>query len=267
MRVHNRSGGTGGIAPPLMIALKPVLVWTGALVCIVVAFRVVAWSVPRPWSGWDWISFVAGGAGLLLPFAAFAGGVGLHQVRERRGVIGVAAGLIVGATTYLVLAFISPLADHAADAGQPDLVESRRFGASTPIGLLRNIRYTEANPPMEYSLSVDHPTRNPPNWLWKLLHLDMALAAVAMLNIFLGCAAAELTHGLSPPARRNARLAIGLVGALAYFAVLDVAGSSERDWANVSGVLAAWGPMAVPIAEALLLATIIRRRMTESQPS
>ena len=254
-----RSAG-GRFANGVMCAVKPAFAWTGGLMCVVVLFHILAVSQPSPWSGWDWISFVVGKAGFVLPFAAFAGGIGLSRLWPRCRKAGVVAGLIVGVTVYTLSAFVLPLADHAAMAGDPELIEPQAFGPDTPFGLLRTIRHVEANPLQEYRLSVHDPALTPPNWLRVRLHLPAVMAAFAFVNILLGLLAADLTSGFRRPARRNARFAIGLAGGAAFWATLYLACHPTRDWVNVSGVVAAWLPLAEPLTQAFLLAVLVRHR-------
>ena len=65
------------------------------------------------------------------------------------------------------------------------------------------------------------------------------------------------------PHRRNARVAIGVLGGIAFFLCVMIASPIEpfrRDGTLRSGVLSAWAPLALPLTEALLLCYLIRRR-------
>ena len=242
----------------LWVALKPVLQWTGVLVCVVVVFQTLAVAQPRPWSTWHWLSYVSGVAGLIIPFAAFAGGIALARQRRHRIRVTWVAGLLTAITAYALSEFVSPLADFAAYAPNGEVVETHPFGPRTPLGRLRQLSFAEANPPREYTLG--DPARTPPNRVRLLLHLPLAMGAFALLNTLLGLLTADLTRALPPPARRNARFAVGLAGGLAYFVALYFACHPDRDWLNVSGVLAAWLPLAVPLVQAVVLTAVIRHR-------
>ena len=102
-----------------------------------------------------------------------------------------------------------------------------QFGPQTPAGLLRNLRFLEENPPQEYSLSVDAPDQLPPNVLWWVLHRPGALAVFGLVNVLLGVLTAQLTADLRRRSRRNARVAIGVLGAIAFFASMGFASPIE----------------------------------------
>lgn len=238
--------------------LRPALLWTGLLVCMVVVFHTLAVAQPQPWSAWHWLSYVSGVAGLILPFAAFAGGIALVRKRRHRIRRVCVAGLLAAITAYALSEFVSPLADYAAFAPNGEVVETRPFGPRTPLGTLRQLSFVEANPPREYTLG--DPARTPPNRVRLLLHLPLAMGAFALLNTLLGLLTADLTRALPPPARRNTRFAIGLAGGLAYFAAFYFACHPDRDWLNVSGVLAAWLPLVVPLVQAVVFTGVIRHR-------
>ncbi len=239
-------------------ALRPALLWTGVLVCMVVVFHALAVAQPRPWSVWDWLSFVSLQVGLIIPFATFAGGIALAHTRGRRTRLVWMAGLIAAVTAYAMSEFVSPLADYADWARNGEVVETRPFGPRTPLGTLRQLSFVEANPPEEYTLGDS--ARTPPNRVRLLLHMPLALSAFALLNTLLGLLTAGLTSTLPPPSRRNARFAVGLAGGLAYFTAVYFAAHSDRDWLNVSGVLAAWLPLAVPLVQVVVFTGVIRHR-------
>ena len=242
----------------LWVALKPVLQWTGVLVCVVVVFHTLAVAQPRPWSAWHWLSHVSGVAGLIIPFAAFAGGIALTRTQRPRNRLAWVVGLLAAITAYTMSEFVSPLADHAAVAPHGEVVESRPFGPRTPLGTLRQLSFVEANPPEVYTLGDS--ARTPPNRVRLLLHMPLALSAFALLNTLLGLLTAGLTSTLPPPSRRNARLAIGLASGLAYFTAIYFACHPDRDWLNVSGVLAAWLPLVVPLVQVVAFTGVIRHR-------
>jgi hypothetical protein len=241
-------------------ALTAAAVWTVGLVGAIIAFLTVAVSQPQPWSGQMWFAQVTGLIGFILPFAAFAGGVAIRngKVGGRGTATAALAGLVVGLVGYASAEVVSPLADYAALADDPDVAEIRPFGPRTPAGTLRQLSFLEANPPQAYR--VGDPVRTPPNRVLLLFHVPIAFVAFAVLNCVLGHFVSRLTDALRAPSRRNACLATGLAGGLAFFGAAFLAAHPGRDWVAVSGVAAAWLPLAVPLVEALVLATIIRHR-------
>lgn len=250
------AAGMAGMAQ----ALKAATVWTLGLVAAIVVFVTVAVDQPRPWSGWTWLGYVSAMLGLLLPFAAFAGGVAIGGRNAAAGSIGIAAlaGLVIGLAGYASSEVVSPLADYAALADEPDLADMRRFGPSTPAGKLRQLHFVEANPPGQYSLG--DLARTPPNRVRLLLHIPVAFVVFSVLNCMLGLYASRLTAPLRAASRRNGRLAIGLAGGLGFFAAAFLASHPNRDWVAVSGVAAAWLPLTIPLVAAMVLGVMVRYR-------
>lgn len=218
-------------------------------------------------------SFFLTDLSFLLPFVMFAGGV---AIRDRLGYSGRAArfALVLGAAAsvlcYSLDAWALPLVERRSliDRG-PEIAETRQFGTRTPVGLLRNLRFVEANPPDEYSLAVDLPDQHPPDLLLWQFHLPVAVAVFALVNLFLGVLAAEFTFDLRPGRRRNALLAIGVLGAVAFIAVSVLTAIPQHtppmrefptDVDLPSGILAAWSVLALPLAQCVLLAYLVRRR-------
>lgn len=214
-----------------------------------------------------WIWFTADDAAFILPFLLFAAGLALarklgHSRQVVRAVIVV--GISVSAVSYALGAWLAPELDdrYLASLG-PETADIRQFGPRTPAGILRKIRFVEANPPEEYNLRVSTPYRHPPNVLFWELHTPVAMAVFGLLNVFLGVLSSELTVDLTRGRRRNARLAIGVIGGIAFFACYVLASPIEpflRDGTMRSGVAAAWIPLVLPVAEALLLAYLVRAR-------
>ena len=250
------SSGAGDLARALTVATA----WTIGLVGAIIVFLTVAVSQPHPWSGQMWLAQVTVLVGFILPFAAFAGGAAIRERRfGRRGTaIAALAGLVVGLAGYASAEVVSPLADYAALADDADVAEIRPFGPRTPAGTLRQLSFLEANPPQAFR--VGDPVRTPPNRVLLLFHVPIALVVFAVLNSILGHFVSRLTATMRAPSRRNVHLATGLAGGLAFFGAAFLAGHPGRDWATVSGIAAAWLPLAVPLVEALVLATIIRHR-------
>lgn len=224
---------------------------------LLLGFEFVGGAQGRSRSILDWLGIVARDLGFVLPFAAFAAGCRLHGVLGQRGAAdALRAGLVAGVTAYLLVAVAEPLAQHAALVEDGAIASvSRPFGPETPAGILRNIRYVEENPPADgnYSLSVDQTERTPPEWLRVMLHTPIVFAAFAVVNTFIGLWSGQLTSGLPPPVRRNARLGAAWLGGVAFWALLAWSTFYARDWTATSGTLATWSPLALPLAEAVAL--------------
>ncbi len=133
----------------------------------------------------------------------------------------------------------------------------------TPPEILRDLRYVEANPPEEFSLEAGYPSRIPPNVLRARLHYPVATAVFGIVNVLLGVLAARLTVDLRRGRRRNALLAIGLASWIGFVALQILLGPVRpflRDGTMTSGIAAAWLPLLFPLAVALLLTYLVRRR-------
>jgi hypothetical protein len=117
----------------------------------------------------------------------------------------------------------------------------------------------EAHPPDSFSFQVDRPLQRPPNWLTYLIHGPAAIAAFAVLSALIGWLTAGLTTGLSPPIRFSARWAIGLASALSFLLVEFAAGDWVRADPSHSGLLAAWGPLVLPLLILVVLRFLARR--------
>lgn len=214
-----------------------------------------------------WMRFAVGRTGFILPFALFASGVALGRVRAHSGQVARTAlviALFFGSLSYVLTAWVEPELYHAyLTTRRPETAERTRFGPETPTGILRNLRFVEANPPEEYSTSVDAPHRQPPNVLRWALHGPAAWAVFGLINLLLGMLAARVTATLRRQSRRNARIAIGVLGGIAFFVCMGLASPIPpflRDGTLRSGVLSAWIPLAFPLTEALLLCYLIRRK-------
>ena len=260
-----RTGLLGALA-------RAILPW-----CLVVVIAhpllMLRWQVTEPVRPLLRLQFILGDLALVLPFLMFAGGVTL---RNRLGYSGraVRSAIVLGATASILVysldAWTLPLVEHRdlVNLG-PETADVRQFGADTPVGLLRNLRFVEANPPDEYSLSVEHRGQHPPDMLRWMLHLPAAVAVLALVNVFLGFLSAELTFDLRRGRRRNALLAIGVLGAVAFLVIMALTAIPRftpptmkfpTDVYLPSGILAAWIPLALPLAQCVLLACLVRRR-------
>ncbi len=227
---------------------------------------------PFEWSGGllHWLSFVLDDTAFVLPFLVFAGGVALRDtLGYSRQVIRAVVfwGVVASTVCYLVAAWAAPAVEHQVLVRLGAETETaRQFGARTPVGVLRNLRFVEANPPDEYSLRVSSPHRFPPNVLRWELHRPPAMAVFGFINVVLGVIAAQLTVDLKRGRRRNARVAIGLLSAIAFLALQRFAAPTEtflQSGVLRSGIVAAWAPLSFPLAEGFLLIYLVRGRRWE----
>ena len=224
---------------------------------------------PHAWSGFftRLLWRVTEDTALVLPFLLFGAGVALGSVRwhtRRLMQVALGIGISVSAVAYGLGAWAAPVVhDQVLASREAETVDIRRFGPRTPVGVLENLRYAEGNPPMEYSLNVSAPHLSPPNVLRWELHGPPAMAVFGVINVLLGVLAARLTVDLNRRAQRNSRLAIGVIGGIAFFGCLVVASPFEpflRDGTMRSGIVGAWGPLVFPLAEAFVLLHLVRRR-------
>gem|GEM_PF-6589695 len=204
---------------------------------------------------------------LVLPFLLFGAGVALGSMQwhtRRLMHVALGVGISVSAVAYGLDAWAEPVVhDQVLASLEPEVVDLRRFGPRTPVGVLENLRFVEANPPAEYTLNVSAPDRFPPNVLRWELHGPPAMAVFGLINVLLGVLAARLTVDLNRRAQRNSRLAIGVIGGIAFFGCLVVASPVEpflRDGTMRSGTLGAWGPLVFPLGQAFVLMHLVRRR-------
>lgn len=224
---------------------------------------------PHAWSGslTQWTSVAVGDIGLCLPFLLFAAGSTLARVVgfSRRLVrIAVGIGIVSAVLAYLCSAVLGPTLVHRTMTEQVEYLEDvQPFGPYTPTGLVRNLRFVEENPPLEFSLSTDQLQHRPPNVLVWELHRPIAMAVFGIINLFLGMLAAEVTIGMRRPRQWNTRLAIGVVGAIAFYSLMEMGSPIQsflRGDPMAPGVLAAWGPLSLPVTQAILLGYLVWRR-------
>ncbi len=241
--------------------------WLAGLASLWLCFQVL--SAPPVSGGRSALELawrIPGVLGLLLPFTAFAGGLTLSMVVEvsRRGIL---FGSLLALPAYGLLAYVRPIAVYkeAVSLGR-DVAIERPMGPSTSGQLRARREAVLATPPATYSFRVSRPLESPPNWLTYQIHSPAVLALFAILGTLLGQFVGFLTSGLSPPARRNARWALGLISSLAFF-IAEVAGG---EWVRLdpgnSGLAGAWLPMLVPMVELALLVFLARRRALHARP-
>lgn len=217
-----------------------------------------------------WLWMLAHDTALAVPFLLFAAGVALaRKLGYSRRLLraGATVGICAAAASYVLGAWLAPELDdrYLATLGA-ETEDMRQFGPQTPVGILRNIQFVEASPPEEYGLRASAPHQFPPNVLRWELHVPVALAVFGLINVLIGVRSAELTADMSRGGRRNTRVAIGVLGGMAFFACHTLAGPAEpflRDGTMRSGVFAAWVPLVLPAAEALLLGFLVRSRRWE----
>jgi hypothetical protein len=240
--------------------------WVGGLVVIILIFHAISGSLLwREARAWLWISVLSGNIGTLIPFAAFAGGVVACRSLSAGGIA--ARAVVLSAISFALMGYVSPQAEYrdALVSGR-DVTAFYPFGPATPGTMAAQREAVRANPPEAYSFNTEHPLRIPPNWLTYLIHTVWSFPLFAILAAFLGQLVGRLTTGLSPPARRNARWALGLASALAFFLPLNAAGDWVRLDPSNSGIAAAWLPLLVPLAEMALLVVLVRRREARLLP-
>lgn len=258
---------TRGSARCFRVVVRVILPW----LLLLVFLRPLAtpeWP-PYEWTGSlsRWVAGVIGDVGLFLPFLLFAGGSALVRVvgfSRRVARVAIAIGIAGAILAYLCSAVFKPTLVYRSLTQQVANVEEvQPFGPYTPVGLVRNLRFVEQNPPLEFSLSTDQLQRRPPNVLVWELHRPIAMAVFGIINLFLGMLTAEATIGMRRPRQWNTRLAIGVVGAIAFHLLMETGSPIQaflRGDPMGSGILSAWGPLALPVTEALLLGYLVWRR-------
>lgn len=242
--------------------------WAAALVMIAAAHQVATASPGGAWHYADLGYQALAWFGLVLPFAAFAGGLSISRDSSIWAAGKYAVPLAV--LSYVLLAYGAPIArDRLQNPSGSDISTQAHPGPRTPSALKAWRAQVEANPPAEFDYSVDRPLARPPVWLTYRLHSVAAIAFFAILAALLGQLAGYLTTGLSPPARRNARWAIGLLSALAFYMAVMVGEDWVRSDPLHSGILGAWVPLLLPLTELAILGRLThlrRRRLHASAP-
>lgn len=260
MTIRNQRSQTG-IWKPVAKAMLPFLLF------VAVRPSLAAVSPPNELSQpfLYWLLAATTDLAFVLPFALFATGVVLARrlgLSSRLLNAAATVGILVGAASYALGAWVRPvMQDRWLGANE----ELAALGGTprTPVGIARHLRFIEANPPEEYDLRTEAPHQWPPNDLRWELHVRVVWVVFGLINVLLGVLTAALTADLTRGTRRNACLGIGLAGAIVFLAcVLGAAPAPafSRGWTMLPGTVAAWGPLAVPVAEAFLLGLLVRRK-------
>jgi hypothetical protein len=238
------------------------LIWTVILVTFTVANQLIAGLAEgSPWEVANLFHQVPTWLGLILPYAAFAGGITASPEVPARQVAAYA--LPVAALAYLLMAYVAPIAKYEVERDMPaEAAPYNRFGPQTPSAIWELRSLVEADPPREYSYSTDDPLLRPPSWLTHLIHSKIVLALFAILSALLGQRVGVLTVGRSPPARRNIRWALGLLTATLFFLAQVVGGVWIKSDPAHSGVLGSWICLVVPSIELLVLYRLSLRRQS-----
>ena len=214
-----------------------------------------------------WLWLIVDDVALVLPFLLFAVGLALGRVLGHSGRafrVAIFVGISVSILSYSLDAWVAPeIEDRTLAARGAEMIDVRRFGSHTPVGILRNLEFVETNPPPRYSLRTSSPEEFPPNVLLWHLHQPLALAVFGIANVLLGLLASELTVDLSSRVRRNVRLAIGIGGGIAFLVGVVVTSPVEpflRDGTMRSGIAGAWLPLLIPLFQGLVLRHLVTSR-------
>jgi len=248
---------------------RATVLWAGALLTIAAAHRVGTYLLQGgSWRPGNLVWEVPTWLGLVLPFAAFAGGLSVFRAFSLRSAITYAVPIAVIA--YLLMAYAAPVALYRVQNSRGvDVSAQNPFGPPTPSAWKALRTQVRADPPSEFSYDVDRPFEFPPGWVTYRIHSPVVFGLFAILAALLGLQAGFLTSGLSPPARRNARWAIGLLSAVAFFLAEAAGGEWVRSDPLHSGILGAWIPLVLPLAELAILGRfdrLRRRRLHASEP-
>lgn len=200
---------------------------------------------------------------IVLPFAAFAGGLSVEVGVRGAPARVMACILSVAVFVYVASAVLVPIVEFRAEP--PDrAVSTFPLGAETPSALLAQHRAVVLDPPAAYSFSVSQPLARPPNWiLFKLFQPGVA-AMLASLSCLVGVRAAAETALLEPRRRRLLRWSIGVGFAAAYLAAAILGSEWVRQDPTNSALTGAAAPLAIPLA--ILAALASRHNRTRSRP-
>ena len=240
------------------------LFWTIVLITLPAGAQLIGGApAPDHWNAWEGFFLFTAWGGLFLPFAAFGGGLAASERSSAPQLF--ASALAVAVASVLLSGYAAPHLEYRADREAGLNVSDRYPAGPASISGLSTLRDRALeNPPAEFSFRVDRMAEMPPNWITYRIHSRIALSAFAVFAAFLGALSALLTTGLSPPARRNVRWAIGLgTGCLFFFAE-----AMGGEWVRASplnpGLLGAWGPILVPVLELGILYSLLKRFRRDS---
>jgi hypothetical protein len=237
--------------------------WLLGLVALALLYQMATW--PDQWGSWspgEAALFLPGWLGLLLPAAAFAGGLAVAGVPASRGLA--LRGALLAVLTYGLLAYGDPVAEyHWLTSLRADAVAQYPFGPYTPGGLSRARDAVRENPPEAYSFRSSRPLESPPNWWTYQIHSFLAVALFTFLAAFLGRETGLLTRAHPPPLQANARWGLGLVTVVAFFGAESLGQSWVQSDPENSGVVGGWIPLAVPLLELVILTTVVRKRAAD----
>lgn len=234
--------------------------WVVALLVPTLAYHFLSGLLGIGLSPWRLLHTFFAVTALLIPFAAFGGGVAAATRLGPRGLS--ARGGLLALLSFALAAYAAPMAEYRAFTG----TEAEReaiypLGPNTPGTFLALREAVREAPPERIRLRVELPYEQPPNWITYRLHAPAALAAFGILAAVLGWLAALLTTNLSPLARPNARWAMG-IGSGFLFIVAVSLGDAWILWdPSNSGLAAAWLPLLAPVTEMGVLYVLARRRL------
>lgn len=250
---------------PLLGDLVRVLAawWIGLTAVAVTSAYLTSAGLQSYRTPWGLIDTVAGSLWLVFPFVAFVAGSAASRHPSRgRAAAHASAVIVAGATVaYLCGALLAPAAEYRRLASVGIDVSVRfPFGPNTPEAFARRRAAIVRSPPERYTFSMDRPLELPPNWVSYQIHAPLAITVFALPNALLGLLIGWLTTGLSPPGRRQARWASGLLSAIAFLVAAQVGTQWVRAAPEHSAVTAAWAPLAVPLSLCVALSVVLWRR-------
>ncbi len=248
-------------------AVGAVATWLAALTVLTLIFET---SAGDGWTAAALLTTVVTNSSLLLPFAAFAGGLILARpidlgwtMRLRTAVL---LGVVCAAFTYVTYAVGSPLAEYwAAGLRGTPLEVNYPFGPRTPVGTYEHLRFVLDNPSEVLSLNVRRPSEIPPNYLVHGLIEPVIFSIFAILNTVLGLMAGEATREMQRASRRHARWAIGLGSAFTFFAAYVVADEVVRASTTVNPLLLDPLALLAPGAALVILSSVMAHRGSRSR--
>lgn len=182
---------------------------------------------------------------LALPFSVLVGAAILARTPARRARSALVLLALAASLTFAAGAVVAPRLEYviATRRAPTDVASRYPFGPDTPANLARLAAFVREHPPEEYSLSTDHPTRTPPNWLDYLRQMPGVLAVLAVLNGLLGWLVACRLRARSGRYVRWLLWTGGLAAAVGFMALQGVAGAMVRGDLATSGGLLAWAPL------------------------